>query len=203
MPYQQLIPRPTDQLNNSQGDIQANFLEIYNWVAINHAQFDTANAGKHTQVTFPINVAPTPTALNEVNMYSRTSANTNQPEITWQRQNNTLPIIEMTAQRNFGVPNLGWTRLPSGILLKWGSGEITAFLTPTLVAYPLNINGVVAPVFNTVFNVFLTPSLTFGASVIFLDGDIALNATDFTAVGASVQFAATVPWNFYYLAIGI
>src|SRR6266403_3254166 len=129
MAYQPNIQRPTDQLNNSQGDIKENFQEIFDLVGVNHFEFDTANVGKHTQVTLPVNV-PTPTLINEVSIFSRISANTNAPEITWQRAAAGI-ITEMTAaQIEPLTPFTGWSRTASGLLLKWGKGTIDAFLTP-------------------------------------------------------------------------
>ena len=203
--YLNNIPGPTDQLNNSQPQIQNNFLEIYNWVAINHEQFDTANSGKHTQVTLPVNVAPTPTGLTEANIYTRTSANTNNLELTWQRPLNQPvvgpgAIIEMTAQNNFGNPNFGWTRLPSGILLKWGQAGSTG--TGFVVTYPLNINGIVAPPFTVnPFSIQLTcftNGNTVGGATITLNGVLGFTMNSF-----NTSTLAPNSGTFFYLSIGV
>lgn len=191
MPYQQNIPRPTDQLNNSQGDIQGNFLEIYNWVAINHEQFDTANAGKHTQVTLPINPAPTPTAIGEANIYSRTSTLTTNTELTWQRDSNGA-VIEWTgllANQN------GWTRLPSGILMKWGFANSTgtgftlnypvAATIPVFVGFPYIVQ--VTPYSGSATGITVTVN----------------NAAFFTVNTFQTNLATPSASPFYYLAIGI
>lgn len=199
MPYQNNIPRPTDQLNVSQGDIQQNFLEIYNWVAINHAQFNTANSGKHTQVTLPVNAAPTPTAANEVNIYSRVSANTNKPEITWQNQNNGT-IIEMTAGRvepNF--PRNGWSRIPSGLLIKWGFDTSTG--TGYTVTFPVNINGVLAPVFSTVpFSIIAIPSSNAATAITVLGGSFTTTTFNVNTFQTNTSTPSASP--FFYVALG-
>ncbi|MGJ0429582.1 hypothetical protein [Methylobacter sp.] len=122
MPYQQNIPQPTDQLDDSQGDILGNFQEIYNWVAVNHVQFGgAAGQGKHTQVTLPINAAPTPTAINEVNIYADNNVLTGLTELWWQRENNGERICFTALE---ALAN-GWTYLPSGVLLQWGTDTKT------------------------------------------------------------------------------
>jgi hypothetical protein len=122
MPYQQNIPQPADQLDDSQGDILGNFQEIYNLVGINHVQFGgAAGQGKHTEVTLPRNAAPTPTGITEANIYSDLNALTGQTELWWQRENNGNRI-SFTA--NASLAN-GWTYLPSGILLQWGTDTKT------------------------------------------------------------------------------
>ncbi len=142
MPYQQNIPQPTDQLDDSQGDILGNFQEIYNLIGVNHVQFGAAaGQGKHTQVTLPENVAPTNTAIDEANIYSQLSTLTNQTELFWQRENNGTRI-EWTGAGLIS-PNL-WTRLPSGILLKWGAANINGAGT---VVYPVDPS---VPVFTDV-----------------------------------------------------
>lgn len=198
MPYQPNIPRPTDQLNNSQVDIQGNFQEIFNWVAINHEQFDTVNVGKHKQVTLPVNVAPTPTGLNELNLWSQVSVNTNALELTWQRSAAGI-ITEMTAGRvEPASPRNGWARMPAGILLKWGFENSTG--TGFVVNYPLNINGVVAPIFSTTpFAIIATPFAGIAAGI-----TVTLNsAASFTVNTFQTNLAVPVAASFFYLAIGV
>jgi hypothetical protein len=192
MPYQQNIPRPTDQLNVSQGDIQANFLEIYNWVAVNHGQFDSPIAGLHTQVTLPENAAPTPTAVDQANIYSQLSTLTAQTELAWQRENNGTRI-EWTGSLQ---ANDGWTRLPSGILLKWGRVATTG--TGSVIFFPL---AATIPPFTTLFQVIATP---------FSGGAIAVCVTNTTLADRFTvnTFTTNVPVGgtasvINYLAIGI
>ncbi len=120
MPYQD-IPLPTDQLDDSQGDIRGNFQEIQNLLIQNHFDFGTPNFGKHKEVILPENGAPTPTLINEANIYSDLNGLTGQTELWWQRENNG-DRVSFTAMSP--IAN-GWCYLPSGILLQWGTDTKT------------------------------------------------------------------------------
>lgn len=123
MPYNQNIPQPTDQLDVSQVDLLNNFQAIKTLIDINHVTFDAVGQGKHTQVTLPENAAPTNTGAAEGNIYSQESPLTGNTELYWQRENNGTRI-EWTGRSN--TVTSGWTRLPSGILIKWSTTSINA-----------------------------------------------------------------------------
>jgi hypothetical protein len=128
--YKPNIPQPADIMSQSQNDILENFQQINTVFAVNHVAFEAAGEGKHTQVTLPENPAPTNTAAAEANIYAQLSAITNNTELYWQREGNGTRIewTGLLAQTN------GWTRLPSGILLKWGNAPSVGF--DSTVVYP-------------------------------------------------------------------
>ncbi len=205
-PWSGNIPQPTNQLNNSQPQILQNFQAIEALVSINHFDFGTANVGKHTQVTLPENVAPINTAIDEANIYSRLSALTAQTELVWQRENNGTRIewTGLLAAQN------GWTRLPSGILLKWGLVATVGGIGPTTVVFPV---AATIPVFNVAipnnpFTVLLTGTRTAGGDSTYaaiVPGSVTnLQFQGNTLVpniiggGGAISVA-----SMYYLAIGI
>jgi hypothetical protein len=148
MPYNPNIPQPNDIISQSQPQLLGNFQEINTLIAVNHATFGTPNEGKHNIVTLPENAAPTPTLIDEASIYSQLSALTNQTELAWQRENNG-PVIEWTSFLGAGT---GWTRFPSGILIKWGGASLTGFNQP--IVYPVVAN---TPVFTAAYVTFVTP----------------------------------------------
>ncbi len=204
MPYSNAIPQANHQLNNSQLDLLNNFIAIQNLIGVNHVNFNLgAQSGKHTQVTLPQNVAPTPTIAGELNIWSDISVNTNALELKWQRAA-AGQITEWTAARvEAAHPNFGWSRFPSGLLIKWGVGTINAVNTATVIAYPLNINGIVAPIFGpgpgVVFTVFTTPINNGLTSVNIDPAGIPLPDNNFTVRGFTL---GAVPFDFFYVAIG-
>lgn len=137
MPYNNAIPQPADILSDSQDDILQNFIALNTAFSVNHVAYNAAGQGKHAQVTLPENAAPTNTLIDEANIYSQLSALTAQTELAWQRENNGARI-EWTGA--LAATN-GWTRLPSGILIKWGgqvaSGFNSAFLYPVAATMPV------------------------------------------------------------------
>ena len=127
MAYNANIPQATDQMSHSQADILENFLEIDSVVAIDHSGFGTPNEGKHNQVRFPVAAAPAATPVTEVGMYCAASGGTN--ELFINKNASQIPFTKSskTAQ--------GWTYLPSGILMQWGTG--TCSNGGTVVNFPM------------------------------------------------------------------
>lgn len=167
-PYNNNIPQPNDQLSVSQGDLLTNFQAIANFLNENHVDFAQADAGKHKWVTFPrqpavpaifgtdtalfnmVPAAPAPlTGISETFVHKFVAAGTLAIDIPFTASvlsySNPLPAQE----------SYGWTYLPSGIILKWGTVNVVAGFNG-----PLNYDNVVSPsipAFQNVFQVFLTP----------------------------------------------
>ena len=134
MAYNNAIPQPTDKLRNSQSDLLGNFAAIKTLVDINHVTFDVADQGKHKFVTFPVQ-SPAPTFLaGEEGLYNFLNTVTTQNELYVHIQETLvgtrpqeIPFTASSLSRSAPVPaatntaqSVGWTYLPSGMLLKWG-----------------------------------------------------------------------------------
>lgn len=149
MAYQPNIPLPTDLLKNSQADIQANFTS--NSVAFNqnHVDFNDAGAGKHKFLQMPEQVAAPITAANEMGLYTKEEGGVAQMFI--RRENNGT---EINLTNDVGKDIQGWTRLPNGLLVKWGYVQGIGSkdqLQPTY-NYPVDIS---IPVFTQVYTVII------------------------------------------------
>ncbi len=106
----------TDRIKNSRPQIQTNFQDIESWTAVDHAVFGAPFEGKHEQVTFPVN---TPAAPNpgEIKLWCDNYAPTAQPELFFGNGTSGLAFPLTAALGNAN----GYTFLPGGLLLKWGS----------------------------------------------------------------------------------
>jgi len=191
--YNNAIPQPTDELRNSQGDILNNFQAIKTAWDINHVTFDLANQGKHNYVTLPEQSAGPATAANELAIYSKQSTLTSVAEL-FVRKESSGDEIEFTSAI---AATPGWTRLPSGILLKWGATTANGATTITLPT------GATIPAFTTIFSVQLT-IVDAGAT----DADEAVSVRSFATPTAFNVFASARSTtgakavNFEYLVIG-
>jgi hypothetical protein len=195
MPYNPAIPQPTDQLSISQGDLLGNFMAIQTLIDVNHVDFASADMGKHKFVSFPQQVAAPATANTEWAMYNAVSATSGDPELFLRAPNNggTLNFTESLA-----APN-GWTRLPSAILLKWGSAGANGLTT---ITFPVGAN---IPPFLSVFNILVTTS--YGSAT---DGDAFVRFNSVVAPWTQFQVYASArttvtnkATGFTYLAIGV
>lgn len=151
MVYFPLKPASTDNLSVSQGDIQGNFQTANTIMNINHYPFDdvTTNKGMHRFVELPRVGAPpgsltpangvvyTGTANGETQLfYSPDNSNiayqltaTNSTEnATFKTNTNYAPVIA----GRLG----GWTFLPGGLLLQYGTLNVAIIGTPTTLLFP-------------------------------------------------------------------
>lgn len=189
MAYLTTIPAATDVPATSQAQILANFQAIKTLVDVNHGTFSAADQGKHKHVSLPEQAASPATAVNEVALFARQSALTGIAELCIRNENNGT-VYEITSV------GIGWTRLPSGILLKWGT---TVANGATTITFPVAAN---IPVFTAVV----------AAQVSILDagaGDVdqairvrGSNATQLLVYGSRRIALAAAAVNFEYLVIG-
>jgi len=192
MAYKSTIPAPTDKLRDSQNDLLNNFAAIKAAFDINHYTFDLADQGKHTHISFPEQAADPGAVVTECQLYAKQSALSTAPELFVQRGDGTVYEFS-SATRNA----TGWTRLPSGILLKWGNTSGTGANT---VTFPV---AATVPAFTAIYSVQLTPFAA-GAT----DSDIAvrlvaLTTTTFDVYCTARSTSADKLAGFHYLAIGI
>lgn len=151
MPYQQNIPQPTDLLSKSQGDLLNNFQSINTLVNVNHVTFDTADQGKHKWVTFPVQGAIPPAGAGflagEIGLYNATNATTTVNELYINKTNTVPTVIQVPMTASILSTNAapgnqtdGWSYLPSGLIIKWGSATNlgnTSFLFPVAATIPV------------------------------------------------------------------
>lgn len=203
MAYQNDIPKATDRLKDSQSDIQDNFAELETYLEINHVEFGNANQGKHKWVTFPAQtVAPTfasgeeglynlpfnnnTSVLNELFVHKQTSTGTSD-----------IPFTASILSQNATPASLaaGWSYLPSGLLVKWGSASGNGTTT-------VNLPGT-DPAFNTIFNVLLTPFAAGSSDSNFSVRFIGLvSPSQFQVYVSSRTNTGAAPGAFQFLVIG-
>lgn len=162
--YKPNIPLSTDQLSVSQGDLLNNFGAIQALVDQNHIDFANSDAGKHWLVGLPPQTVvpgnpptnPNPGTpaysfdLDEFGLYTALA----QPDASVPAANQ----LFIHSTLNGEIPstaaaysNNGYTYLPSGIILQWGSIIINIPQTRTVSLTSPNIN---FP--NFIFNVQLS-----------------------------------------------
>lgn len=197
--FQANIPQPTDQLSDSQGDLLGNFQAIQTLIDVNHYDFASSNQGKHFAVSMPPQASsPAITfAAGEVGLYSYVNATTSQSELYINKTNQaTVTQIPATAS-SLSITSApvqgsaGWSYLPSGIYITWGSTTVNGNTLITLATPPPT----------QILSVQLTPasgsSSYVNAQVIL--NDIVSNST-FNVVGTINGSSANI--TCYYFVIG-
>jgi hypothetical protein len=145
------VPLSGQTLGQTQAPINQNFSVIDTAFQVDHEDYNTTNQGAHNRISF-LTQSPVPAPqAGIVQMYAQLSAFTSQPELVFGRQiGATGPsLVEFTSA---GWANPGWTRLPSGILLKWHSGISMASVSTLAIDLNVDVGG--SPNYSTVFAVF-------------------------------------------------
>lgn len=180
MTYNASIPQSTDLISNSQPQILANFGQLNTQFAVDHVAFNTGSGngnGHHKQVFFD-NAPSAPTVSGT--------------------QSAVYPGLVSAVQQLFfknaaGATQLtgttvgsgsGYTFLPGGIILKWGSSGTTGSSVAFPVAFP-----------NNCWSMIVT-----GTSTLYTGGFVvsALSASNYTVSRTSGSGAT----GYYYIAIG-
>lgn len=189
MAYNQNIPAASDLISQSQAQIQANFQAL------------NAPGNGYADMTLKT-VAPTIAAGN-TGLYNLNNATTttNETYIILNRTGGAdAPTnVPMTASKLSNTvlasSGNGWSYLPTGVLIKWGSVAAT---TSSVAITPTVTSG--GPNFNAVFNVQLTGRDTSANTNFACGQNTAANGTsgNFTAYCAN----ATATTSINYLLIG-
>ena len=196
MAYNNNIPQPNDDLSVSQPQILANFAEIATAFNLNHVAFNATGEGKHAFVEMPNqNAAPPTTIAGEVGLYCNTSTATTFPELFFIKNNGGASVPPPLNNANGYVitgsnyTSPGWTRLPSGILLKWGT-FVSSLSTDTLIFDASTSN----PAFANCYNVQLTSTSTTPTF---------FKVTSLTNLQCVVTSGTAVAIQCYYFATGV
>lgn len=199
MPLNQ-VPQPGQTLLVTRNPINQNWTTINAGFLQNHIELGIAGAGKHKFLQMPEQGAAPVTAANEAGLYAAVGVTSNESELVFRRENNG-PSIAFTEFQAIS-PAQGWTRLPSGILLKWDVKAVNDNRDTDIVTL-YNFG----PPFTAVYQVFLTcgPATSGGdqtnISTIVQAGPFAVNSFTFrvTKINGVVN---PVQGSVKFLAIG-
>lgn len=191
MAYNPSIPQPNDIPAQSQPQLLANFQAINTLVNVNHVAFDDPDQGKHKWVSLPDQPSDPATTPTEVAIYGFTSAETSTTELAFRRTNN--GSITLMTERN-GTTN-GWTMLPSGLLMKWGTTNATG-------ATNINANSF-GKAFTTLYTVQLTNQTTTSSSDTYVMGGVIVGTTFNIYVGNRTSPGVDATANINWMVIGV
>jgi len=194
--YTTNVPQGAQAISSTQAPIQSNFQAINELIDINHETFGSADFGKHKYLQMPVQASAPSfsvgeeglynlnyaalTAKNELYVHKQTSSGTADIPFTASILSNSTPA---------GGTN-GWTYLPSGILMKWGTKAVT---TSGAQDFNLPAGTTFGPAFSAIFSITLTSSDT---SVFY-----ALNSLSGKTVSFNFTASADTA-SVYFIAIG-
>lgn len=188
MAWKKDIPTAVTMLAVSQDDLLKNFGAIDTFVNVNHEAFgETDNKqGKHKYVFFPKQSSSPTTPADEVALFCKDNA-AGDPALLFKPHSDGTEVDFTTC----GKADTGWTRVPSGIMFKWGRGLVGPN-TSAQATFDATV------VFTDLYVVNV--SLGFAAG---MDKNLFINSFSNTTLSVYNANATIGMRTFYYFAIGI
>ena len=118
------IPQGTDAPSASQSQLLTNFQQVNTIFALNHYAFNDATAGlrgMHRAVVLEAQAAGPATSATQGALYSKIISG--QPNLVWRRLNSG-PEIQMTSNLTPIIAATGYTMIPGGLVLQWGTVHV-------------------------------------------------------------------------------
>lgn len=195
--YYPTSPEPTEKLSETQPKMLQNFTSIQTLLQENHGTFGTSEQGMHKYVILNNSAVPTTPAENstDLTLFARTNSGANFPQLWLQYPN--ADVVQLTGNNSSstGTSGTGWSKFPSGVIMKWGTATITATTSIRQVLFPVSST---IPVFTaTPGYIKITPTST-GASM-FNNVYVAQSSSTGFYAGGSLGTTFTINW----FAIGI
>ena len=155
MSYFSTIPQASDDPSISQGEILTNFGTIGTQFAINHVAFGAiSNVGKHNIVEMPNQAGlPAGLAAGEGTIYTKAVSGVSQAFWTPDASTDQYQLTRsISANKATQAANPGWTWLPGGILMLYGT------IAQSSTNQTVNFTALSLPNFTTIYNVQVTRS---------------------------------------------
>ncbi len=202
MTFNPNIPRPTDLLSNSQGDLLANNGALNSTFSRNHIPLNVAtNNGKHSFVELvfsnPVGSPPAPplssgggtvytkSVSSKAQLFFSPGSSGNQYQLTATDQANFSTFADNTT---------GWTFLPGGLILQYGKDSISTIGSATTITFPYTFP---SNVFSITFACINTQGNSPTANNIYVkDGSV--TTSQFKAINSSSGGTTEI----YWMAIG-
>ena len=198
MSYFPTIPAATDLPSDSQSQIQTNFGTINTAFALNHVALGSGGSqGKHNFVEMPNQVATPATITGEGTLYTVSATDS---QLNYVADNFATDLYQMTrtihaSYATFST-NPGWTFLPGGLLMMWGTLASSSTTSRVVNFAALGLPNFTNPVYNiqvTSQRVTADP----GSSFEFYVDNTTVATTGFTILNRSGH-----SYGYYWMAIG-
>ena len=155
-PYNDNVPLSTEKIASTQNPILNNFQSILELLSVNHAPFNSADAGKHYFTSLEIQGSDPVTSSTEMAVYCKaTPSGPNAAEIYYRYPSNGT-VNQLTGNIGSGTFTNGFTYLAPTVLMKWGT--VTGIVAgANVIVFPTTDGN---PAFSSPpTNVYFTPNV--------------------------------------------
>ncbi len=184
MAWQPNIPQGTDQVDISQADIQGNFQAL-----------DPIFNGINNFLKLPVQGSAPTTSASQVALYSANDG-FGSPQLFYEAPSSAF-VVNLTGS---GQATNGWARLPSRVLIKWGTIDVPVN-TLTTVTFPAGS----IPAFASIFYVSATQTFAAGPTTSTLNTSVSsgnMTTTTFQVWPNATTAPLSGTISIRYMAIG-
>lgn len=197
-----LTPNPGDRISDTQALILANFNSINIAFNLNHGDFGSGIEGKHQFLQMPEQAFASVTTLaNEGGLFAAQGVTSTVTELVFRRESDGVELA--FTEGTLATP--GWTRLPSGLIIKFGL--VTSNAATNFNVAQIHVYGI-GPAFTAVYQVQVTtiplgvPPSNAQLNTFAQPLDWTTSALQFTYFAGERTASAMRQTHFSYLAIG-
>jgi hypothetical protein len=195
------VPLTGQTLGVTRVPINQNFSVIDQAFSQDHVDFNLPGQGKHDQVTFPSQSSAPTFLATEIGLFNQNASPTGINDIWMAR--GTAAAFPITGYKTVGVgATNGWTYLPSGLKIAWGTGSMSAPTVQQNVVYATALVGTNFPGFTTFWTAPQLTRLAGGPAPISNFVCVQSYAqTQFTVIASTASNTGTI--QFSWMVIGL
>ncbi len=194
-PYNDLVPQAAEKISSTQNPILNNFQSILELLSVNHAPFNSVDAGKHYYTSLEFQGSDPATSSTEMAVYCKaTPSGPNLAEIYY-RYPSSGTVNQLTGNIGTGTFTNGFSYLAPTVLMKWGT--VTGIVSgANVIVFPTTDSN---PAFTTTpTNIYFTPSAYY----------VQVSGSTYVTSATNLQFTLQVgqsgfSTSIYWMAIGI
>lgn len=194
-PYNDAVPQSAQKISSTQNPILNNFQSILELLSVNHAPFNSPDAGKHYYTSLEFQGSDPSTSSTEMAVYCKaTPSGPNAAELFYRYPSN--GSVEQLSGNigSVGTFTNGYSYLAPNVLMKWGTA--TGIVNGSNVIVFPTTNG--NPAFSS------TPSAIYFTTTNFYTQ---VSSSTYISASTSLQFTLQVgqsgfPTTIYWMAIG-
>jgi hypothetical protein len=137
-PYTDNIPFPTNSPSADQPNMLINTNSIDSLLAVDHVSFNLANGGYHNDIHFNTQLTD-PAAVPTIGqLYTKSITFNAITDAALFYENGAGVVTQLTSPSGSSALANGYTFLPGGILMQWGSSALNAGVAPVTVTTTIN-----------------------------------------------------------------
>ncbi len=128
-PYVKGYPQDGSSLGSTKAQIRANLDGTFETLGINHFDQNSANPGKHQYIQMPTTDRPNTTGTTEILLYNGVEGGVNNLYFVAPNKTVANAYVQMTTNLIPARTQKGYSWLPGGLLIQWGSQNVAASTT--------------------------------------------------------------------------